>query len=148
MRAVRTAVFVGLLLAYAFGIAWWVLERPQWFWVPLSLVSLSVAAGAFAYHLKHHRTLLRFYHRMTGAELFAIFSELPDKAAAEKFLEALKREIPPWSYTFGAPTKTESMARELKALHQLRKDNALTPDEFQFKKGELLTEYFGHGGKH
>lgn len=144
MRVVRTTVIVGLFLAYAFAVAWWVLGHPQWFWLVLCVLALAGAGGAWAYHLKNHRMLMRFYHRMSGVELFAVFTELPDKDSADKFLTSLKREIPPWSYTLGAPTKTDSMARELKALHQLRKEAVLTNEEFQFKKRELLTDYFGH----
>jgi hypothetical protein len=147
LRAVKGSVLAALLLVYGFGISWWVLDRPVWWWFLPSGIALAVAGLALAYHLKHHRMLLRFYHRMSGMELFAIFAELPDKEAAGHFLEALKREIPPWSYTLAGPSKTEGMARELKALHQLRKENVLTVDEFQFKKRQLLTEYFGHGRK-
>ena len=42
-------------------------------------------------------------------------------------------------------TTSWTFARELKALHQLRKDTVLTAEEFQFKKDELLTNYFHHG---
>jgi len=148
MRVMRASGLIGLLLVYAFGVHWWVVERPVWPWLPLAGAALAVAVLAFLYHRKHHRTLLRFYHRMTGVELFAVFADLPDKESAEKFIATLKREIPPWSYTFGGPSKTESMARELKALHQLRKETVLTAEEFLFKKRQLLMEYFGHGREH
>lgn len=151
MRVMRYGLILGFGFAYLATVMLVLRGRTEWFVVPMSTavalaVAAFVAAGVgFVFQIKHHRPLLRFYHRITGMELCAIFSDLPDRASAEKFLTALRREIPPWSHTFGGPSKTESVARELKALHQLRKDNVLNDDEFQFKKRNLLAEYFYHG---
>ncbi|MSR64268.1 MAG: SHOCT domain-containing protein [Verrucomicrobiae bacterium] len=123
----------------------WNLPRLEWISLVIGIVAAVVAGVGFLLHRKKHRRLFRFYHRMSGMEVCAIFADLPDGDTAGKFLEKLKKEVPPWSYTFGGPSKTESLARELKALHQLRKDGVLTGEEFQFKKDELLTNYFHHG---
>lgn len=144
-RAMRVATVAAMLFFYTFLAMLWIHEHPQWLWLGLSVASLLAGIGFFAIHVKHYRTLRRFYHRMSGMEVFAVFADVPDTTTAGTFLEALRGEVPPWSHTFAGPSKTESLARELKALHQLRKDNVLTDAEFHFKKRELLKEYLGHG---
>lgn len=144
-RAMRVATIAAMLCFYTFLVLLWVHEKPQWLWLAVSVVALLAGIGLFVYHVRHYRKLLRFYHRMTGMEVFALFADVPDTATASRFVDALRNEVPPWSYTFAGPSKTESLARELKALHQLHKDAVLTAEEFQFKKHELLREYLGHG---
>jgi len=151
MRVIRYGLILGFGFAYLATVLLVFRGHIEWAGAPMSaavalaLVAFAAAGIAFAFQIKHHRPLLRFYHRITGMELCAIFADLPDRATAEKFLAALRAEIPPWSHTFGGPSKTENVARELKALHQLRKDNVLDNEEFQFKKREMLAEYFHHG---
>ena len=145
MNLIRLGGVTGLLCLYLFGLFFLVWHKPLWGWLLGALAGAVAVAIALAFHFPRHRTLLRFYHRMTGAELFAIFADLPDREQATKFLEGLKKEIPPWSYTFGGPSRTENLANELKALYQLRKDEVLSDEEFQFKKRGILTGYFHHG---
>jgi hypothetical protein len=145
MNLLRLGGLLALICLFLFGILALILHQLQWWWLAGTVASGVVAGIGLAFHLKKHRTLMRFYHRMSGMELFAVFADLPNREEAGKFIEALKKEIPPWSYTFGGPSKTENLANELKALHQLRKDKILTDEEFQFKKREILTGYFHHG---
>ncbi len=145
VNLMRFGAAVALAAGYICTIVSWRFSRLEWISLAIALASAVAAGIGFFVHLKHHRRLLRFYHRMTGAEVCAVFADLPDPETAGKFLGHLKKEIPPWSYTFGGPSKTESLARELKALHQLRKEQVLTAEEFQFKKNELLADHFHHG---
>jgi hypothetical protein len=145
VNMLRLGTAVALVALYLCAMFSWKLGRLEWISLAIGIVAAAVAGAGFFVHRKKYRRLLRFYHRMSGMEVCAIFADLPDADTAGKFLEKLKKEIPPWSYTFGGPSKTESLARELKALHQLRKDSVLTAAEFQFKKDELLTNYFHHG---
>lgn len=145
VNMLRYGTAVALVALYLCAVFSWRLGRLEWISLLLGAIAALVAGVGFLVHRKNHRRLRRFYHRMSGMEVCAIFADLPDADAAGKFLEKLKKEIPPWSYTFGGPSKTESLARELKALHQLRKENVLTAEEFQFKKNELLANYFHHG---
>jgi len=145
MNVVRLGVALALLGGYVCALYSFATMKLEWISLLVALVGLVAMSVALAIHFKKHRTLMRFYHRMSGMEVCAIFTDLPDVDSAKKFIEQFKKEIPPWSYTFGGPSRTESLARELKALHQLRKDNVLTVEEFQFKKNELLAAYFHHG---
>lgn len=144
LHLLRFGVGVFLLALYAFGV--WLLLRRQA--RPELLGAAAAAAGVAAFgawkQLRHHRPLRRYYHRMTGAEVCAIFTDLPDPGSAGRFFDALQREIPPWSHTYSGPSKTENVARELKALHQLRQEGVLTAAEFDFKKRELLAQYLVH----
>jgi hypothetical protein len=81
-----------------------------------------------------------FYHAFTGDFLCAIVHGSPDAAAARGFFEQLKAQARKRFEQSKEEAEMPSVARELRALHELRERKVISEEEFAQKKQELLDD--------